>query len=345
MHLSRLLLSGILPLPFSLAACAQTPTTESPPAVVTPADDLVFADTLWLNNGRIKLGVSPSVGRITWFGYAGSENLLWVNPGTVDTPPDGDPGAWINYGGDKLWHSPQSSWAFFSPAGSDWPPDGSVDGEAWHVTAKTDSSITFRSPFSTVLGGHLERTIALAFQADDALRREGFDRDEHVAAAVRIVNRIHRTNASHLPAQAWPVTQIVPADQVVLFDRSEGRLPDGWFPFPNSLTEDGHMFEGEIDFEDGSVHWQPQPDAPKGKKLGALGSMMLAQFGDDVFVQIHDYDAEGVYPENSSMTLYVAGDYLELELLSPAETLEPGESLEHTVYWLLMNIAELPQER
>ncbi len=310
------------------------PAPTTPPASTQPAernaDPLVFADTLWLDNGTVKLGVSPSVGRITWFGYADGENLLWVNPETVNTPPDGDPDQWINYGGDKVWPSPQPLWKFFYPHKSNWPPDGQIDGEAWDVVSQRDDQIVIRSPRSPQFGGSVKRQIRIRTESSDDGRLR--------AGVVRIVNTLQRTDRSALPAQAWSVTQTVLPDQVVLIDQSEGRLPDGYLPMAHP-----QKFEGELDVEDGAVHWVPTVENPRPhKKLGALGAVIAARFGDDLLVQTQEFSPDATYPEHTSTQLYVADKYIELETLSPIATLEPGDSLEHEVVWHLLPVADLP---
>ncbi|MEM8781763.1 MAG: hypothetical protein AAGE65_02815 [Planctomycetota bacterium] len=328
-HLFLLLLISLLAFP--LSACAQVAAVEqtAPGTADATAPEAVpvFADTLWLANGTIKLGVSPSVGRITWFGYAEGENLLWINPDTVDTPPDGDPLAWINYGGDKLWPSPQPLWPYFLPHGKNWPPDGTIDGEAWHVLRRDADSIRLRSPYSPVFGGHLDRTIEYVPN----------ERDNR-STKVRITNRLVRTNASAMPAQAWTVTQTRPADEVWLEDASGGRLTDGWIGLDGT-----EKFGDDVQAGGGFVRWINQPAGEVYKKLGTLGGEISARYGDTVFSQRHRFVASGSYPEHSSLQLYVAGDYIELEMLSPMQPLLPGETLTHVVEWSL-NLIENPSD-
>ncbi len=321
-HVAFLLVVPLL----ALSACAQTAVveTEAPVSPETQAAEAspVFADTRWLDNGTIRLGVSPSVGRITWFGWSDGGNLLWVNPQTVNVPPDGDPEAWINYGGDKPWVGPQNSWPYFLPSGKDWPPDGSLDGEPWRVLLHNDATIVLLSPLSEAQGVRLTRKIRML--------------PGEAAVMVRTDAKCEG-EGSPMPAQLWNVTQVRVPDAVAL---GVGEVPGG--PGGGLRMVDGEKFEGELEERDGHTVWTPA-GRPTGKKLGTIGGWIAAQFGDTMLIQTSPYDAHGIYPENSSTQLYVADDYVELEMLSPATQLRRGRTLTHEVVWGLWSLESVGQ--
>ncbi|MEM1097202.1 MAG: DUF4380 domain-containing protein [Planctomycetota bacterium] len=300
---------------FPLTACAQPAAVETQPEVqAVEAASPVFADTVWLDNGTIKLGVSPSVGRITWFGYADGENLLWINPEEVETPPDGDPASWVNYGGDKPWVGPQNSWPYFLPHGNNWPPDGDVDGEPWTVFRTTEDTLSIISPASSTFGVRLSRRIEL---------------NEQSTTASIHTHIICDGEGSPMPMQLWNVTQVLKPESVAL---AAAAVPGG--PGGGVLMVDGDKFDGELTELEGHTIWK-DAGQPNGKKIGTIGSWIASKHGDTMFLQVAPYDEHGLYPENSSVQLYVADDYVELELLSPAVQIRPGVSLSHHVTWAL----------
>ena len=282
------------------------------------SDALVFTDTVWLDNGTIKLGVSPSVGRITWFGFSDGENVLWVNPETMNIPPGTNPDTWINYGGDKVWNGPQALWPYFLPHGNDWPPAAEHDGQAWTVEAEGPLQVTLSSGTSDTLGIQIHREIVLHDNA------------------VRITNRLEKVGRSYAPVQPWTITQVQAPASVALSNESNmGGAPCVFYKGSETA------FAGELRSESGFLVWTDR-DAPRGKKLGTMGPWIAALMPDQrtVFTQFHSVRDSGAYPERASLQLYVGDGYSELELLGPMESLAVGESATLASTWTIKRSTE-----
>jgi hypothetical protein len=57
------------------------------------------------------------------------------------------------------------------------------------------------------------------------------------------------------------------------------------------------------------------------------------------FTKRFEFRENAVYPDmNSNTELYTAGDFVEVETLSPLKTVTPNESIEHVEYWELEEI-------
>ncbi len=307
-----------------LLASLQTACTQTPPPTTTPqknSDTTVFPDTVWLDNDTIKLGVAPSVGRITWFSFANEDNLLWINPDThpphqTTKPAATKPGqpTWANHGGDIVWPFPQPLWKFFSTHGSHWPPDDQLGGQPWELLEHTDTRIVLRSPISNISGIQITRTLTTTPDSNTLLIR----------------NQIHRQRPSALPAQAWSITQIKHPDEVRLHAAGNRNRADGdWL-----ALDEGEKFGDEVQRHPDHITWTPKGQ-PAYKKLGTTGQWLAARFGQTTFTQQHHYAPDAAYPENTNLQLYVAGPYCELETLSPMMPLFPGQSLVHDVRWTL----------
>lgn len=57
---------------------------------------------------------------------------------------------------------------------------------------------------------------------------------------------------------------------------------------------------------------------------------------DYAFVQATSYHPDGSYLDASSAQVYYDENVLELEMLSPSEHLQPGQTLTNTVHWWLI---------
>jgi hypothetical protein len=117
--------------PIRLACAALLALAVGLPALGADATKSEYRgwESLRLANGLVEVQVVPAVGgRVMQF-KLGPFEYLWVNPqlaGKQPTPTGlGPDGAWLNYGGDKLWPAPQG-W----DNDQQWPgpPDGVLDG-------------------------------------------------------------------------------------------------------------------------------------------------------------------------------------------------------------------------
>lgn len=304
---------------FGLLLGCQTPApiAETPAPAAAPAE-IVFDDAIEITNGVVRLAVAPSVGRVVHFGYAGGDNLLWISKDDIyDTPPG--PGNYYNIGGDKLWVAPQPLWK--SAFGHDnWPPEGVIDGSAWTVVEQADDSITIQSPESPDYGVVVRRTFHLPPSKSQAV----------------ITNAILRIQANPHPLQIWTVTQINPPATAVLDIAKDGpAMPSA---FLKMTDETPAKVEGYVQIlgEGDAVEWTLKGDAYA--KLGSLGRWVAGVYDGTIFRQSTRFDTHGAYPEASSVQVYRAGDYTELELLSPLVQLAPGETLSNTVTWALVQM-------
>jgi hypothetical protein len=74
------------------------------------------------------------------------------------------------------------------------------------------------------------------------------------------------------------------------------------------------------------------------QKVGILNKVGWAAYARNgvVFIKRVAFDAKGTYPDfGSSMEVYTAANFIEVESLGTLRTLKPGESVEHTERWTL----------
>lgn len=289
-----------------------------------PKPVLIFADQITLDNGKVRLGVSPAAGRVVEFGFTGGENLIWINTQAVyDDPVVGvavPDQKYYNVGGDKFWPTAQPLWKL-ATGNDNWPPDGVIDGGVWTVRRQSENSITIESAPSPHYGIVVLRTFTL------------------VSGEPRVViqNLIHRVEANPIPVSAWSITQVKTPLIAVLDVAADGpNMP----PSVRPLTDDTPgKVQGYVTMlgRNELAIWKQQGDAYA--KLGTFGRSVAAVYDDVTFLQETDFNPAGAYPELSSAQVYRAGDYTELEMLSPLVQLGPQEVMKNQVVWTLIDVS------
>ena len=126
-------------------------------ALAAAAGTVAFPDAVTLDNGHIRVGVSPAAGRIVDFAPSGGGNLLWLNTGAEVREQRGS-GRWVNYGGDRLWPELYNYWRSIRRVNI---PDPQIDGGGWVLVERAPLALTIRSRVSESLGCRALRRIEL----------------------------------------------------------------------------------------------------------------------------------------------------------------------------------------
>jgi hypothetical protein len=263
-----------------------------------------------IENGHVRLAVCPDAGRIVEFGLVGERNLLWLNA-SLDPEEARTKKQWLNWGGDKIWPAWQSAWPEIMGRG--WPPDEVLDGSPWELVERDERRLVMESGTSPHLGVRLRREIQLA---------PGGPR-------VTIRNTMTRVSPSPHPVHIWSVSQVLRDAFFVLHLSSDRPKADSqWHEFDSKkpLAPHATMSASTLRY-----------DAPSGSsKIGTYGSWVAGVYEDVAFVQHVCYEADGRYPDKSSVQLYACDGYAELETLSPELELPVGGSVDNTVTWVLV---------
>lgn len=306
--------------------------------------------TLSLSNGIIEVQIAPDLGGRVIQCSLGSHDYLWVNPylaGKVPPPSGlGAKGEWLNYGGDKLWPAPQG---WNGPEQWPGPPDAILDGSPYEATVLEgrgqEVSVKLVSRKDPYTGIQFTRTITLP---------EG---------SSRVLFHAVMTNVDTKPRRwgIWSVTQLDASSR-----SGEGYNPDyrGYIPvnpqsrFPNGyvvLFGDKKNPQFRLDPAHNSlrIHYE--------RKVGKVGLDSRAGWVANVdgtsgyvFVQVFHFAPGREYPEGSSVEYWTNGlgrifawrkeiemssspsenpFVIESELLSPLESLQPGQSASFEYEW------------
>ena len=272
-----------------------------------------------LTDGRSEAVVVPGIGRVMRFGLVGGANLLW------NAVPGAEPkfGPWVNYGGDKSWLGPESSWDTWRNGGGNWPPDAAQDGQLG-ATAEV------------LTGGKLRLTTPLSPQNGVQLTREMyFD-----AGGDFVIEQAGRKLAGPpLRGSLWSISQVVPGQAIFLPVNSNSPYKKNyhWLSAPQGAPKVELINNRLLRLipETGGGGYKLGVDAPVSSIVSVVDRVALAQRAGH---------PKGDYPDGADgagfpVELYVNSDprmyYAELELLSPLLPFRAGARWQHTVRWSL----------
>ncbi len=320
---------GIVP---ALAAHAQPGSafSSATPSFADPAPSLlcingecqpVITDTTYfgrpafrLTDGKCEAVVVPSLGRVMRYGKVGGPNLLWNASPTQDFKS-----GWKNYGGDKTWLAPQSSWGVLSEKA--WPPDSAFDGSPHQAEVITGGKLKLVSGTSKTSGIRLERVM-------------GFND----AGEFEIEQSAIKVSGSPVRVGLWSVSQTVPAQAVFLPTSPNSPYKNGFFHFDTKEKSQ------PATVENGLFRLEPQSEGG-GQKFGVDAPVSaLASVSDGVAWVQKSAKPDGEYPDGVEkhgfpVEAYVNGTpsayYVELELLGPLVNMIKGQKMTHTVRWSL----------
>lgn len=312
-------------------------------------------DSTQLRNDFIQIDVTPQLGgRILGYQLDG-HSFLWTNPALQGQlpPPSrlGPDGAWLNWGGDKLWPAPQG-WRSVE----EWPgpPDSVLDGSPQEAKVLERHGVSvaleLTSPKDPKTGIEFNRVIRIF---------EGSSRVNVTAKMINISTRpIHWG--------IWTVTQL----------DAGNRFGNGWNPnfytyaplnpksqFPQGYrvlfgTADNPQIQpnvapGLLRLHYSWVVGKVALDSPDGWLANLDGSTGY------VFVQSFKFQTNSVYPDGSSVEVWTNGlgtieawgrtvhmqtnpadnPYIvESELLSPYARLAPNQESEFSYDWYSANV-------
>jgi hypothetical protein len=273
-----------------------------------------------LTDGRSEAIIVPEIGRVMSYGFVGGPNLLWnAAPGGLDY------GGWQNYGGDKTWPAPQSSWPV--NVGQGWPPLKEWDGAPQGAEALTGGRLRTTSPVAKRLGARVVRDYSFGADGD-----------------LIVAQTIEKLRGAPMMLSIWNVAQLKAPQAVFLPLNPQSAYKDNfhWIGknnMPSIVTPLSQTL----------LQVRPTLTAPfsNGYKIGVDSpvSSIAAMINDTAFM-IRSARPDGAYPDGAEgagfpVEFYDSGDtdrarhYVELELLSPLRLFTAGTRWTHTVRWSL----------
>jgi hypothetical protein len=315
-------------------------TTARPSSRVTLVTEETYhgwSGAYRLSNGVIDVIVVPQIGRIMAFEFTNQpdtnvlfNNPIWAGKSAPPAPNPADsktfPSDWRNFGGDKVWPSPQDDWPRRQPVG--WPPDPSFDTGPYQVT-RLPNGVRLTGPVSPYFGIRLVRDITLPPGSATLHLHDTF---------------LKVTGPPGPPLGIWSISQVRGDSTVFLPLNKHGLFPDvgltplqdSKFPMPNwhlrgdilAITRPSNMGT-KVGVDDGE------------------GWAACLYGGDLLFSEHFTRDPHAVYPDKGvSAEVFTNGDdsqaYLEMEALGPLVTLKSGQRLSRDIVWRLERLANAP---
>ena len=299
-----------------------------------------------LENRRIKLYAVPQLGgRLIQMEMDGHE-FFFVNPLLAGKEPDstrlGENGTWLNYGGEKIWPAPQG-WN----STDQWPgpPDPILDSGEYAAESKNKKELKLTSPVDSYTGLQITKEVSVAETRTEV----------KVLVTFRNMGKISKRWS------VWPVLQMNTPDentgpyQIVCPVNPESKFSNGYKVMHGlvnnpqySLNANGnvqvdyHYLVGKIGLDTNSG-WAAFVDKKSGKTF-----ILMSQFQDGK-----------PYPEDTSFQVWTSGrgmvysrnvirqhpddkklnpPYMEMELLSPLQEIEPGKEIQYEYRMLATTI-------
>ena len=252
-----------------------------------------------LSNRCIEMAIIPSIGRIMQVSFRdGTEGPFWENPGLSGQPASPDSRQWANFGGDKVWPAPQSTWpAIF---GRGWPPPATFD--SLPLKGEFDGRVlSLQSEVDPSSGMRLTRRIII----------------DPLEARFEVENTLSKVEGQAITAAVWVVTQLKsPLRMYIPHDSASGRCEKQYPELPPDFRQ-----------ENGLVSFSR--DRLQDHKVGSNAESLLWT-GETQTLRMGQKRIPGAaYPDNdSSVEIFTCAemDYVELEMLGPLVILKPGDA-------------------
>lgn len=289
------------------------------PVVLRRASYHGWDDALHLSNGIVEATVVPGVGRIMQFGYAGTGGVFWQDRSKDGQSPNLAPGsAYKNFGGDKVWPAPQSDWPkVIKGQRGPWPPPTHFELMS-SGGSEAGTEVVMASAVDPHYGIRTTRRIRLV---------PGEPR-------MHVTTTFEQVGGTTNQVAIWVVSHFADPEKVFVPVAENSIFPGGYrsiYSTPPDLAVSNNL----ISF----TH------RVKGNKIGTDGGRILG-LGTEYSLEISAPRVPGVaYPDSgSSVEVYTADGYVELEMLGALSQLLPGESISLGInYTLHTRVLEDPQ--
>lgn len=261
-------------------------------------------DCIELSSGDFKLIVTTEIGPRVMGGFLGdSQNIFNVDPRFAGKT-GGD--KWINYGGHRLWHSPELKPRTYAP-----------DNGKAAAKELEDGSVMFSAGTEPSTG--IYKSITIKPLGDNKFRVE---------------HRLRNDNPWEIELAPWALSVMAPGGTAIapLNKAPKALLPNSFFSFwPYTDLADERFTFGH-DF----LLVKQVPGMPA-TKIGfncENGWIAYANQGT-LFIKSFEYYVDAEYPDNGcSIEFYSCSTMLEAETLAPLYAISQGEEILHVEEWL-----------
>ena len=262
-----------------------------------------------ISNDEIELIVTTDIGpRIVRFGFINKQNFFYLVPDHT-----GKTGGeqWRIYGGHRLWIGPESM------PGSYNPDNEKVEFEV------CDNGIKLIQRKESITGVVKEMEIRLANHKNE----------------VTVLHRLINQNLSDIELSVWPLSMLAQGGRAIVPQEPYGEGDDFLLPARSlALWQYTKMNDPRWVWGEKYIQAKQDPVFTSEQKIGVTNKQGWAAYylNGELLIKKFDFSPRAVYPDyGCNNEIYMNGDFLEIETLSPLTKLVPGEAVEHTEHWLL----------
>jgi len=267
---------------------------------------------LRLSNGAVEIIVTTDVGpRVISYGFAGGENVLGEH---FDAKVETALGAFKPYGGHRLWIAPENMPNSYAPDNA--PVEYEFDAGK--------NSIRLVQPVETVTKTQKEMTVTL----------------DETGSGVNVHHKITNRGDGEIESAAWALTILRGGGEAII--PNEPFAPYGGetlLPVRNlTLWSYTDFTDSRWRFDKDFIRLKVDAGKSAPQKIGVFNKRGWAAYlvGNLRFTKRFEFSENAAYPDmNSNTELYTAGDFVEVETLSPLQKIAPGGSVEHVEHWKL----------
>ena len=270
-----------------------------------------------MTDGKSEIVVSLDVGpRVIKYAVVGGENVFGELEVDFKKPTQngfevfGDLGVWNNFGGHRLWVSPEDRIRTKFP--DNHPCEYEIRENSLYVKQ-------MKQPYA------------------DVLCEMEFSFDENGDIVVK--HFVTNTASYEQEIAPWAISVMGKSGTLILPMRSEdkGVLPNRNFSFwtYSNLSDERFCMKEKY------VTLTQKPDAQKAFKFGMGKGEGVAVYAINsyAFIKFFDHDENAKYPDmGCSFEAYTDKNILEVESLSPLTVLKSGERAEHTERWRIKEV-------
>ena len=268
-----------------------------------------------LSNGAVEIVATTDVGpRIIFYGFAGGENILGEH---FDAKVETALGEFKPYGGHRLWIAPENMPNSYAPDNA--PVEYESDD--------AKNSIRLIQAVEPVTKTQKEMTVTLG----------------ETGSGATVHHKITNLGDAPIEMSAWALTILRGGGEAII--PNEPFAPysgETLLPVRNLTVWSYTDFtDARWNFEKDSIRLQVDAEKSEPQKIGVLNKQGWAayRYKNLQFTKRFEFIENAAYPDmNSNTELYTAGDFVEVETLSPLKIVEPNESIEHVERWELSEI-------
>jgi len=270
-----------------------------------------------LANNQIELIVTADVGpRVIHFGFIGKENMFKQYPDQMGVTASNE---WLNFGGHRLWHAPESQPRTYFP-----------DLEPVLVQEITNGLVLTQKPEPTT---GIQKQIQITLSPSEP--------------EVKLTHALINHNLWAIEAAPWSISVMAPGGVAILPLPPRGPHPEFLLPTSRiSLWPYTNLSDPRYKFYEKYILIRQDPGKDTPQKIGLFASDGWAAYANNncCFIKQVPIHFEGIYPDMGvNFEVFTDSQMLELEALGPIESIPSKGKIEHLENWTL--IKNMPQPK